>query len=98
MTLLSVRGLSAFYVQSHGEGPEFVAAVGELYRGALESAAAGRPIVGEAAAAAVARLAEISPRGLCNGYYFESAGQRYVGAGECGATCRGGEAAAGCRG
>lgn len=75
---LLARGFTALYVQSHGEGPAYVEKVGALYRLAIESAQAGTPLSAEAIAAAVAELAALSPKGLCNGYYFESAGQRYV--------------------
>jgi putative protease len=87
------RGLSAFYVQSHGEGPEYIGKVGAIYRAALERAAAGITASAEQNTADLATLAALAPKGLCNGYYFESAGQRYVGvepAGEaCGSKCAG---------
>jgi putative protease len=74
------RGLTTLYVQGHGEGPAWVEQVGALYRQAIERAEAGEPLAGEELATAVATLEALAPKGLCNGYYFESAGQRYVGA------------------
>jgi putative protease len=74
---LAKAGLSAFYVQSHGEQPEFVSKVGRIYREALTKAFAGNPL-GDLAPQ-VAELTALARMGLCNGYYFESAGRRYVG-------------------
>jgi len=70
-------GFNAFYVQSKGEGKDYVGNVGKIYREALDKAFAG-----EAAAdytPQVAYLGALAREGLCNGYYFESAGQRYFG-------------------
>ena len=83
------RGLTSFYVQSHGEGPEYVATAGKLYRTALERAASGAPLTTDELAAAVATLEALAPKGLCNGYYFESAGQRYVSASSTTQGCTG---------
>lgn len=84
-------GLRSFYVQSHGEGPEYIATVGRIYRKALEMAAAGRPADAGQLAAWLEELTPLARKGLCNGYYFESAGQRYVGSQErataCGGSC-----------
>lgn len=67
----------AFYVQSHGESGEYVATVGRLYRDALTKAFAGAPA--EDLADALREVGAFAKIGLCNGYYFESAGRRYVG-------------------
>lgn len=90
------RGLTAFYVQSHGEGPEYVAKTGAIYRAALERAIAGQPVGSEEMAGWLATLESLAPKGLCNGYYFESAGQRYVPAEA--PTPAGGCASGGCGG
>ena len=74
---LADHGLTHFYVQSHGESPDYVTTVGEIYREALARAFEGGSAVD--ATERVARLSALTKMGLCNGYYFESAGQRYVG-------------------
>lgn len=70
-------GFKAFYVQSKGEGKDYVGQVGRIYREALEQAFAGKRDADYAPQ--VADLASLAREGLCNGYYFESAGQRYFG-------------------
>lgn len=84
------RGLTSFYVQSHGEGPEYVATVGGIYRQAIDRALAGSDVSAEEMAGWIATLESLAPKGLCNGYYFESAGQRYVGNTAASASCGGG--------
>ncbi len=74
---LAAARLTAFYVQSHGESAEFVATVGRVYRDALTRAFAGEPVPD--LAQRTAELGALARMGLCNGYYFESAGRRYVG-------------------
>ncbi len=74
---LAAAHLTAFYVQSHGETAEFVSQVGSIYRQALTRAFAGTPL-GDLTPQ-VAELSAFARMGLCNGYYFESAGKRYVG-------------------
>jgi putative protease len=74
--LASAR-LRAFYVQSHGESAEFVTTVGRVYRDALTRAFAGEAIPD--LAERTAELRALARMGLCNGYYFEGAGRRYVG-------------------
>ncbi len=74
---LAAAKLTAFYVQSHGETAEFVAKVGSIYRQALTRAFAGQSL-GDLAPQ-IAELTGLARMGLCNGYYFESAGRRYVG-------------------
>lgn len=71
------RGFTAFYVQNKGEAPGYAAEVGALYREALERAFAGQAAAD--AAPLLATLDGLSQEGLCNGYYFEGAGQRYFG-------------------
>ncbi|MCW2318631.1 putative protease [Rhodoblastus acidophilus] len=74
---LAAAKLGAFYVQSHGESPEYIATVGRIYRDALIRAFAGaaegdvRP--------QLEQLSGLAKMGLCNGYYFGDAGRRYVG-------------------
>lgn len=74
---LAAVKLGAFYVQSHGESPEYIATVGRIYRDAFTKAFAGetegdvQPLLKE--------LAGLAKMGLCNGYYFGDAGRRYVG-------------------
>ena len=70
-------GLDAFYVQSKGEGKDYVGKVGRIYRNALEKAFAGEQAPDYAPM--IADLGTLAREGLCNGYYFESAGQRYFG-------------------
>lgn len=70
-------GFTAFYVHNRGEAPGYAATVGGLYRAALERAVAGQSQADAIPALTV--LAGLSREGLCNGYYFEGAGQRYVG-------------------
>ncbi len=74
------HNLEHFYVQSHGETPEYVATVGRLYREALTQAtqAAAEPADQQDA---LGELTALSKEGLCNGYYFEGAGQTYIGRG-----------------
>ncbi len=74
---LAAAKLSAFYVQSHGESYDYIAAVGRIYREALTRAFAGQP-AGDLGGP-LQELAGLAKMGLCNGYYFESAGRRYVG-------------------
>ena len=74
---LAAAKLNAFYVQSHGESLDYVAAVGRIYREVLTKAFAGEPL-GDLSEA-LKELAGLSKMGLCNGYYFETAGRQYVG-------------------
>ena len=74
---LAAAKLNAFYVQSHGEDTNYIAAVGRIYREALTKAFSGQPLGDQSAA--LRELADLAKMGLCNGYYYESAGRRYVG-------------------
>ena len=74
---LVAEGLTNFFVQSHGEGSDYVATVGRIYRDALTRAAGDETAADMSAS--VAQLSALAKMGLCNGYYFESAGQRYLG-------------------
>jgi putative protease len=74
---LAAANLTAFYVQSHGESSEYIAAVGRIYREALTRAFSGQPL--GALDDSLRELAGLAKMGLCNGYYFESAGRQYVG-------------------
>lgn len=74
---LVAEGLTNFFVQSHGESPDYVATVGRIYRDAITRAAEDETAADMSAS--VAQLSALAKMGLCNGYYFESAGQRYLG-------------------
>ena len=69
-------GQQLFYIQSHGETPEYVETTGLLYREALERSVAGNGQSDQKAE--LNALNALSKEGLCNGYYFEGAGQTYV--------------------
>lgn len=71
------RGFAAFHVYGMGESVDYVAAVGRIYRTALERLFGGESF---SAAAPLERLRALAPLDLCNGYYFQVSGQRYVGA------------------
>jgi putative protease len=74
---LAGMGLKHFYVQNKGEARGYAAQVGGIYRDALTRAFAGKDA--EDPAPLLATLAGLAREGLCNGYYFEGAGQRYFG-------------------
>jgi putative protease len=76
---LVAAGETCFYVQSHGETPAYVETSGRLYRQALDRAEAG--LEEAQIAAGIEALTQLSKEGLCNGYYFEGAGQTYIGRG-----------------
>jgi len=80
------RGFTVFHIHSLGEGPEYVAAVGRIYRDALERLFAGECFP---AAAFLEGLRRLAPWDVCNGYYFQVSGQRYVGVGGGSAACPG---------
>lgn len=70
-------GFTAFYVHNKGEAAGYAGQVGRLYRAALERAAAG--LAADDPVPALGILSACAQEGLCNGYYFEGAGQRYFG-------------------
>ncbi|MEH6624901.1 MAG: peptidase U32 family protein [Motiliproteus sp.] len=72
-------GQNLFYVQSHGETAEYVKTVGRLYRQALQQAEQGQDE--QELQVPIDALSALSKEGLCNGYYFEGAGQTYIGRG-----------------
>lgn len=74
---LAGMGLRHFYVHNKGEAAGYAAAVGQIYRNALTRAFAGQEP--DDFAPALDTLAGLAREGLCNGYYFEGAGQRYIG-------------------
>ncbi|NEV63929.1 peptidase U32 family protein [Thiorhodococcus minor] len=76
MDRLAEAGLEHFFVHGHGEERARVAAVGRAYRRVLNAIAGGEPCETQGLVEALSAFAEM---GLCNGYYFESAGQHYVG-------------------
>ena len=76
MDRLVDQGLRLFFVQGHGEERARIAQIGRAYRAALDAIAAGAT---PATATPLAQLAALAEMGLCNGYYFEGAGQHYVG-------------------
>ncbi len=75
---LAGQGFRHFYVHNKGEAGGYAGQVGAIYRAALERAVAGQEA--EDPAPALERLAAMAREGLCNGYYFKGAGQRYIGA------------------
>jgi putative protease len=74
---LAAEGFTAFYVQNKGEATGYAAKVGSIYRTALDRAFAGRAETN--CGPWLAELGLLAREGLCNGYYFEGAGQRYFG-------------------
>jgi putative protease len=74
---LAAEGFTAFYVQNKGEAAGYATKVGAIYRAALERAFAGQADAD--CAPWLAELGTLAREGLCNGYYFEGAGQRYFG-------------------
>jgi len=74
---LAAAGLTAFYVQSHGESAEYIETVGRIYRAALDKAFGGEPL-GDLDDS-LRELTDMAKMGLCNGYYFGNAGRQYVG-------------------
>ncbi len=70
-------GLENFYVQSTGESQNYASTVGKIYREALTRAFAGKEV--RNISPWVDQLRLLAKIGLCNGYYFEGAGQNYVG-------------------
>lgn len=74
---LAEQGFRHFYVHNKGEAPGYAAKVGAIYRDALARAFEGREA--DDPAPALERLAGLAREGLCNGYYFKGAGQRYIG-------------------
>lgn len=70
------QGLKNFFVQGHGEERERIAAIGRAYRQVLDAITTGQYVDPGQLLTELAGFAEL---GLCNGYYFESAGQHYVG-------------------
>jgi putative protease len=70
-------GFRVFRVEGLYESAAYRSEIGAVYREALDRAARGGEYrVGERWAGAVRRHA---PKGLCNGYYFGTAGRKYVG-------------------
>lgn len=78
MDALAQQGLEHFFIHGHGEERARVAAVGRAYRRVLDAVAADEACETQGLLDELSGLAEM---GLCNGYYFESAGQHYVGRG-----------------
>jgi len=75
--MLVAEGFTAFYVQNKGEADDYAGRVGAIYRAALERAFAGQKDAD--CTPWLTELGALSQEGLCNGYYFEGAGQRYIG-------------------
>lgn len=69
-------GQNLFYIQSHGETPEYVETTGKLYSEALQQADSG--LEPQDHQLHMDALNALSKEGLCNGYYFEGAGQTYI--------------------
>ena len=72
------QGLKHFFVQGHGEERAQIAAIGRAYRRTLDGIVTGQYLDTHGLLDELRGFAEM---GLCNGYYFESAGQHYVGRG-----------------
>ncbi len=76
MNYLTEAGLEHFYIQSHGEDASYINKVGKIYRDALNRV---NDKYSTLADSWIKELSVLSHEGLCNGYYFENAGQKYVG-------------------
>ena len=78
MQCLAEHGLRYFHVQNLGESADYAGAVGAVYRKELNRIIAGQQPPGrmDQELQALSAYAKI---GLCNGYFFESAGQHYIG-------------------
>jgi putative protease len=70
-------GLEKFFVQSMGESLDYIGTVGRIYREAFMRALSGEDL--RNAPLWVDELRLLAKMGLCNGYYFEGAGQKYIG-------------------
>jgi putative protease len=77
LPLLLSSGHRQFYIGTFAEAPDYVAAIGELYREALEEASTGS--IYRLRPEWETTIRRYSPVGLCNGFYFNKTGQAYVG-------------------
>lgn len=73
------QGLQHFHVQNLGEPADYAGSVGAIYRRELDRITAGQQP--ESMEEMLQTLSAHAKMGLCNGYYFESAGQHYIGRG-----------------
>ena len=78
MQSLTEQGLNYFHVQNLGESVDYISAVGKVYRQELNRIIAGQQQP-EKMVPQIQALSAHSKMGLCNGYFFESAGQHYIG-------------------
>ena len=75
---LLAAGHRRFYIGTFAEAPDYAASLGALYREALEEACAD----GQGYRVRdgwIETIRRFAPVGLCNGFYFNAAGQSYVG-------------------
>ena len=72
------QGLQYFHVQNLGESAAYAGTVGAIYRREIDRIVASRQTA-EAMEPGIQTLAAQAKMGLCNGYYFESSGQDYIG-------------------
>lgn len=78
MQSLTEQGFRYFHVQNLGESADYAGAVGTIYRNELNRIIAGQQQQ-ETMEQAIHALSGHSKMGLCNGYFFEGAGQHYIG-------------------
>ncbi len=76
LDLVLGRGFDLFYVHTLGEDPGYLNTVGAIYREALQRAVTGEEFC---LSKWIERLRSLAQVGLCNGYYFGTSGQQYVG-------------------
>ncbi len=74
------QGLRHFHVQNLGESVDYAGTVGAVYRQELDRISAGQQQ--DNLDQAMQTLSSHARMGLCNGYFFENAGQHYIG-GQC---------------
>lgn len=70
-------GLGTFFVESSHEKTDYIGTVGAIYKEALTAAFSGNREFSNKAW--LDQLGAFAKMGLCNGYYFEGAGQKYTG-------------------
>jgi putative protease len=73
---LIAAGFTIFRIEAAYETPAYRRRIAQIYRAALERAAAGDGTVEERAWDAIRHYAEF---GLCNGFYFGRSGSEYIG-------------------
>jgi len=76
LDLVVRQGFDVLYIYALGEDPAYLKTVGSIYREALRRTMAGEEFCSPDWAE---QLRSLAPIGLCNGYYFGTCGQEYVG-------------------